>query len=87
MLNAVLGKDDSNYSFLINGVQCVSPTVPVLLQIMNKELSWEIDPTQSIYLLPRNKTFELTFHVDGTGGRPVSSISLKRKAFKTPFLQ
>ncbi|KAG9310885.1 laccase [Chiua virens] len=70
MLNVVLGKDDSNYNFLINGMQYVSPTVPVLLQIMNRELRWEIDPTQSIYLLPRNKTVELTFHVDGTGGRP-----------------
>lgn len=71
-INVVMGKNDENYNFMINGVQYTSPSVPVLLQIMNGALSWDIDPTQSVYLLPRDKLVEITFHVDDTPGRPVS---------------
>ena len=75
-INVVMSKDGFNYNFKINGVQYTSPSVPVLMQIMNGALSWEIAPTQSIYLLPRDKVVEVTFHVDDTPGRPVSAVSM-----------
>ncbi|KAF8555175.1 hypothetical protein OG21DRAFT_1476611 [Imleria badia] len=69
-LNVVMAKNEDDYNFMINGVQYTSPSVPVLLQIMNGALSQDIDPVQSIYLLPRDKLVEVTFHVDDTSGRP-----------------
>ena len=78
-INVVMAKNEDNYNFMINGVQYTSPSVPVLLQIMNGALSWEIDPVQSIYLLPRDKLVEVTFHVDDTSGRPVSLLHMARR--------
>ncbi|KAI9457842.1 hypothetical protein HD554DRAFT_2141395 [Boletus coccyginus] len=37
---------------------------------MNGARSWEIDPRESVYLLPRNMVVEITLHVDNTPGRP-----------------
>lgn len=75
-INVVMSKDDLTFNFKINGVQYTSPSVPVLLQIMNGALSWEIEPTESIYLLPRDKVVEVTFHVGDTPGSPVSAASI-----------
>lgn len=72
-INVVMAKDDITYNFKINGVQYIPPSVPVLMQIMNGALSWDIEPDQSIYLLPRDQVVEVTFHVDDTPGRPVSA--------------
>lgn len=77
-LNIAMGKDASTYNFLINGVQYTPPSIPVLLQIMSGALSWEIDPRQSVYLLPRDKLIEVTFNVDNTAGAPVSALNMAR---------
>lgn len=75
-LIVALSKNDSNYNFLINDTQYISPSVPVLLQIMSGVPSQEIDPRGSVYSLPRDKVVEITFHVDDTPGRPVSAVNL-----------
>lgn len=79
-LNMVMSKNDSTYNFMINGAQYTSPSVPVLLQIIDGALSEDIDPTQSIYLLPRDKLVEVVFHVDDTPGRPVSALNMARRS-------
>jgi len=86
-LNVVMYKNNwTDYNFLINGIEYTSPSVPVLLQIMNGARSWEIDPRESVYLLPRDMVVEITFHVDNTPGRPVSTVSmLHRTRHLIPF--
>ncbi|KAG1810914.1 laccase [Suillus subaureus] len=55
-LNIVLGKNATSFNFLINGVQYTSPSIPILLQLLNGDISAsEMAPNDSIYSLPRNK--------------------------------
>ena len=78
-LFVTLSKNDSNFNFLINGTQYISPSVPVLLQIMSGVPIQQIEPRGSVYSLPRNKVVEIIFHVNSTPGRPVSSVFFTRK--------
>ncbi len=60
VLNITLGFDDANNVFLMNGVQFVPPTVPVLLQILSgAQRAQDLLPKGSVYGLPPNKTIEV----------------------------
>ncbi|KIK92618.1 laccase [Paxillus rubicundulus Ve08.2h10] len=70
-LNLVLGKNESNYNFLINNVQYTSPSVPVLLQILSGAVSpSELEPKGSVYALPKDKVVEISMPPDDAPGRP-----------------
>jgi iron transport multicopper oxidase len=53
--------------FLVNNVAYESPSVPVLLQILNGASAPELLPNGSIYTLGRNQSVEITFPC-GAGG-------------------
>ncbi|KAF9058479.1 laccase lcc6 [Rhodocollybia butyracea] len=60
-LNLQLGFSAGN--FLINGVQFIPPSVPVLLQIISGTTNAaDLLPTGSVYNLPLNKTIQITFN-------------------------
>ncbi|KAG1809741.1 laccase [Suillus variegatus] len=70
-LDLVLGKNLSNFNFLINNVQYTSPSVPVLLQLLSGAMTAaDLAPNGSVYTLPRNKVIELTFNPDNSPGGP-----------------
>ncbi|KAN0136666.1 Cupredoxin [Lactarius tabidus] len=64
-LNVALSADFTQ--FLVNGVAYESPSVPVLLQILNGATAEELLPSGSIYPLDFNQSVELTFS-GGAGG-------------------
>jgi len=55
-----VGLNFTTGQFTINGVPFESPTVPVLLQILNGAKPQDLLPNGSIYVLPRNKVIEVT---------------------------
>ncbi|KAK0440796.1 laccase 1 [Armillaria borealis] len=60
VLNITLGFDANTSIFLMNGVQFVPPTVPVLLQILSgAQRAQDLLPKGSVYGLPLNKTIEI----------------------------
>ncbi|KAG7450874.1 laccase [Guyanagaster necrorhizus] len=60
VLNITLGFDANTNVFLMNGVEFVPPTVPVLLQILSgAQRAQDLLPPGSIYGLPLNKTIEI----------------------------
>ncbi|KAG2057732.1 laccase [Suillus hirtellus] len=70
-LDLVLGKNLSNFNFLINNIQYISPSVPVLLQLLSGAMTAaDLAPNGSVYTLPRNKVIELTFNPDNSPGGP-----------------
>ncbi|KAG1852027.1 laccase [Suillus tomentosus] len=70
-LDLVLGKNLSNFNFLINNIQYTSPSVPVLLQLLSGAMTAaDLAPNGSVYTLPRNKVIELTFNPDNSPGGP-----------------
>jgi iron transport multicopper oxidase len=70
-LNLILGKNLSNFNFLINDVQYISPSIPVLLQILSGAMTAaDLAPNGSVYTLPRNKTIEVVFNPDNSPGGP-----------------
>ncbi|KIJ65372.1 multicopper oxidase [Hydnomerulius pinastri MD-312] len=70
-LNLVLGKNMTNYNFLINDVQYTSPSIPVLLQILSGAVSpSELSPNGSVYTLPKDKVIEISMPPDDAPGRP-----------------
>ncbi|KAF8335679.1 laccase [Cantharellus anzutake] len=56
----------SNGSFLINGASYESPSVPILLQILNGADPKDLLPKGSVYVLPRNSVIEISV----PGGSP-----------------
>lgn len=57
----------------MNGVSFVSPSVPVLLQILSGTVdATDLLPSGSVYALPSNSTIEISI----PGGFPVSQIPL-----------
>jgi hypothetical protein len=73
LLNLDLGFNASTLDFTINGVTFVSPSVPVLLQILSgKMAATDLLPAGSVYTLPRNKVVELSMPA-GVAGGPVST--------------
>ncbi|KAG1725597.1 laccase [Suillus lakei] len=72
-LNLILGKNETNFNFLINGVQYTSPSVPVLLQLLSGDMTAsDLAPNDSVYTLPRNKVIEISWNPDNSPGRPHS---------------
>ncbi|KAG1816897.1 laccase [Suillus variegatus] len=70
-LDLVLGKNLSNFNFLINNVQYTSPSIPVLLQLLSGAVTAaDLVPNGSVYTLPRNKVIELTFNPDNSPRGP-----------------
>ncbi|KAG1899689.1 laccase [Suillus fuscotomentosus] len=70
-LNIVLAQNETNFNFLVNGVQYTSPTIPVLLQLLNGDVSTsEMAPNGSIYFLPRNRVIEISWIPDLAPARP-----------------
>ena len=60
-LNLVLAFDTTNDTYTINGVSFIPPSMPVLLQILSgARHASELLPPGSVYVLPRNKTIEVT---------------------------
>ena len=58
-------------TFTINDVPFVSPTTPVLLQILSGAQSpQDLLPSKSIYALPRNKVIEINFSLSNPAGAP-----------------
>ncbi|EGN97077.1 laccase [Serpula lacrymans var. lacrymans S7.3] len=56
--------------FMINGVAYKPPSVPVLLQILSGAMNaTDLLPRGSVYMLPRNKTIEITIP-GGSSGSP-----------------
>ncbi|KAG6872870.1 hypothetical protein C0995_005858 [Termitomyces sp. Mi166 len=59
------------FSFTINNASFTTPTMPVLLQIMSgAQSATDLLPSDSVYVLPRNKIIELTIP-GGAVGAPV----------------
>lgn len=73
LLNLNLGFDATNLDFTVNGVTFVTPSVPVLLQILSGTLNaQDLLPAGSVYSLPPNKVVELSIPA-GVAGGPVRS--------------
>ncbi|KAK0245245.1 laccase 1 BVT [Armillaria nabsnona] len=97
VLNITLGFDDATNVFLMNGVQFVPPTVPVLLQILSgAQRAQDLLPKGSVYGLPLNKTIEVNlfgghaidgphpFHLHGHSFDVVKSADSDTYNFKDP---
>jgi len=68
--------------FTLGNVTFVSPTVPVLLQILNgARQASELLPPGSIYTLPPNKVIEISFpNPDAAPGFPVSAMFITHRS-------
>ncbi|KAK0207898.1 laccase 2 [Desarmillaria ectypa] len=97
VLNITLGFDSHTNIFLMNGVQFVPPTVPVLLQILSgTQRAQDLLPPGSVYGLPLNKTIEVNlfggqaidgphpFHLHGHSFDVVKSADSDTYNFKDP---
>ncbi|KAG2337950.1 laccase [Suillus weaverae] len=70
-LDLVLGKNLTNFNFLINGVQYTPPSIPVLLQLLSGAMTAaDLAPNGTVYTLPRNKVIEISFNPDNSPGGP-----------------
>ncbi|TFK45808.1 Cu-oxidase-domain-containing protein [Heliocybe sulcata] len=73
-INLVAGADSTptvpTGNFSVNNVTYDSPTVPVLLQILNGAQAQKLLPPGSVYSLPANKVIELSFPMLNTAGGP-----------------
>nr|ACZ58368.1 laccase [Cerrena sp. WR1] len=68
-LNLAFAFDGANLDFTVNGETYVSPTVPVLLQILSGASSVsDLLPAGSVYSLPSNSTIELSMPGGVVGG-------------------
>lgn len=66
-------------TFMINGTSFVSPSVPVLLQILSgKQLAQDLLPKGSVFTLPRNQVIEININGGNAPGGPVSLMTLWR---------
>ncbi|KAF8259959.1 laccase 1A [Lactarius quietus] len=66
-LTVGLVSTNADVQFLVNGETYESPSVPILLQILNGANASQLLPSGSIYPLGRNKSVEIVF-VGGGGG-------------------
>jgi iron transport multicopper oxidase len=68
-----LGLKLQPFAFTVNGVSFVSPTIPMLLQILSgAKAAQDLLPSGSVYPLPRNKVVEVSFIGADVPGGPVS---------------
>ncbi|KAJ7613573.1 laccase [Roridomyces roridus] len=66
-LNLAIALDFTTFTFTVNGVSFVPPTVPVLLQILSgAQAATDLLPSGSVYVLPPNKVVEISV----PGGSP-----------------
>jgi iron transport multicopper oxidase len=73
---------DDNSRYLINGYTYTPPPTPILLQVLNGQLSpSQLQPQGSVYPLPANKTIELTV----PGGQPEGPVSNPSFFLSLPF--
>ncbi len=78
VLNITLSFDANTSTFLMNGVQFVPPTVPVLLQILSgAQRAQDLLPKGSVYTLPLNKTIEINLFGGNAIDGPVCSSSIR----------
>lgn len=71
-INLDLLFDVTNLDFTVNGVSFVPPTVPVLLQILSgAQTAQDLLPSGSVYVLPPNKTIEISIPGGTAAGFPV----------------
>ena len=69
VLNLVHAFDPPTFKYKINGVTFITPTVPVLLQILSgAQAAQDLLPNGSVYALPPNKVIEIS--LPGTGLTP-----------------
>ncbi|KAG9308070.1 laccase [Chiua virens] len=74
-LHLEMGKNMSDFNFLINGAQYTPPTIPILLQILSGAVSpWQVEPRSSVYTLPKDQIIEITFSAKDSPGRPDEHI-------------
>jgi iron transport multicopper oxidase len=60
VINMTLGFNITAGFFTVNGVEYISPTVPVLLQILSgTQVAQDLLPSGSVYGLPKNSTIEI----------------------------
>lgn len=72
-----MGKNMTDFNFLINGAQYIPPTIPVLLQILSGAVTpWQIEPKGSVYTLPKDQLIEITFSPKESPGRPVRVVPI-----------
>ncbi|EEB90878.1 hypothetical protein MPER_10857, partial [Moniliophthora perniciosa FA553] len=70
-LNFAMGFDSTTRSYKINGASFTPPTVPVLLQILSGAAApASLLPSGSVYLLPLNKTIQISIPAGGAPGAP-----------------
>ncbi|KAL0062848.1 hypothetical protein AAF712_010304 [Marasmius tenuissimus] len=71
VLNMTIGFQTDTGLFTINNTPFISPTTPVLLQILSgAQKPEDLLPSKSIYPLPRNKTIEINFALSSDAGQP-----------------
>ncbi|KAE9392272.1 laccase [Gymnopus androsaceus JB14] len=71
VINMTLGFNATTGQFSINGVPFISPTVPVLLQILSGTLqAQDLLPKGSIYGLPKNSVIEININGGNAVGGP-----------------
>ncbi|KAJ8091002.1 hypothetical protein PM082_024926 [Marasmius tenuissimus] len=71
VLNMTIGFQTDTGLFTINDAPFISPTTPVLLQILSgAQKPEDLLPSKSIYALPRNKTIEINFTLYSDAGQP-----------------
>lgn len=74
VLNLNITYDSSKFAYSINGATFISPTVPVLLQILSGARSaQDLLPSGSVYPLPPNKVIEISIP-GGSNDSPVCNI-------------
>jgi iron transport multicopper oxidase len=73
-----MNKQSANFTqFLVNNVTYESPSVPVLLQILNGASASELLPNGSIYSLGLNKSVEITFPGGAGGANTGGPVSMQ----------
>lgn len=74
-LHLEMGKNMTDFNFLINGAQYIPPSIPILLQILSGAVHpWQIEPKGSVYALPKDRLIEITFSPKDSPGRPVRIV-------------
>ncbi|KAF7965048.1 hypothetical protein HWV62_829 [Athelia sp. TMB] len=84
-LNLDLGFNSGASRFTINGDSFISPTVPVLLQILSgAQTAQDLLPSGSVFALPHNKVIELSIPAGNVVGGP-HAFDIVRSANQTEY--
>ena len=75
-LNLEIGYSNTTFNFTMNNHSFVTPTIPVLLQILSgAQTAQSLLPAGDVYPLPLNKVIEISIP-GGSIGSPVSGLFL-----------